>query len=295
MWYLIVFILLLVVAYLVLYTPWKKPVDRTVAGPFNLADSKEIGDTKASQLILANGNYGAFQAFIYPISFQRTGQLSLCSDGTTPRPGEPDCNSGRFGICPCTGTDCSPCKHVGYVNLLNISNVLRLELLNAPDASRQNAALVQLVVRTIRSDATNNTTQVVEETIVLPSLPLQKWTMITISRDGRRYDIYYDSSLVSSKRTEHILDTNTAVGPIIAGDANLQGSIVNIEVFSDRLSASQVSSNYSRLADTTGKPYLAKQDINVMDYLPICEGGACLKGPSVRPASPLLDWNVLYA
>ncbi len=295
MWVYIGFVLVLIVLYIVFFTPWAKPVDKSVKGPFNLQDAKQIADTKASQSMLANGNTGTFSAFVYPIFFQRTGQLSLCSDGTTPQPGEPDCNSGRFGICACSGTDCSPCKHVGYVNLLNVSNVLRLELLNAPDASRRNAALVQLVVRTLRTKTTTNDTEVVEETIALPSLPIQKWTMITIVREGRRYDIYYNSSLVSSKRSEHVLDINSAVGPVIAGDPKLQGSIVDITVVPNKFSASDVSYTYSRLADTNGQPYISKPDVNLLDYVPICKGGACLKGPGVRPSNPLMDWDTQYA
>lgn len=295
MWVYIGFLLVLIVLYIVFFTPWSPSVANVIKGPFNLQQGKQIADTKASQSMVATGNTGTFQGFVYPIFFQRTGQLSLCSDGTTPQPGEPNCNSGRFGICACVGTDCSPCKHVGYVNLVNISNVIRLELLNAPDASRRNAALVQLVVRTLRNKAITNTTEVVEETIALPSLPIQKWTLVTIAREGRRYDIYYNTSLVASKRTEHVLDINSAIGPVIAGDSNLQGSIVDITVSPGRLSASQVASNYARLADTNGQPYLSKQDVNLMDYVPTCEGGACLKGPSVRPSSPLMDWVTQYA
>lgn len=295
MWEYVGFVLVLIVLYIVFFTPWAKAADKSVKGPFNLQDGKQIADTKASQSMLANGNTGTFSAFVYPIFFQRTGQLSLCSDGSTPQPGEPDCNSGRFGICACVGTDCSPCKHVGYVNLLNISNVLRLELLNAPDASRRNAALVQLVVRTLRNKASSNDTEVVEETIALPSLPIQKWTLITIVREGRRYDVYYNSALVSSKRSEHVLDINSAIGPVIAGDPKLQGSIVDITVIPEKMSASDVAYTYARLADTNGQPYMNKKDVNVLDFVPKCEGGACLKGPTVRPSNPLMDWNTMYA
>jgi hypothetical protein len=288
-------LVVIVIFYIVFFYPWNAQKQTTIKGPFKLQEGKEVADTKSSQIILSNGNTGTFQAFVYPVMFQRTGQLSLCSDGSTPQPGEPDCNSGRFGICACDKTDCSRCKHVGYVNLINISNVVRLEILNAPDASRRNAALVQLVVRTLRNNATTNDTEVVEETIALPMIPLQKWTMITISREGRRYDIYYNASLVSSKRTEHVLDVGSAVGPILVGDKNMQGSIAYVDISDARSSASQVAYNYSRLADTTGQPYIMKGDIRLTDYIPVCDGGACLKGPSVRPSSPLMDWDTQYA
>ncbi len=294
MWFWIGLVVVAILIYLFLYTPWEKKEDKAVVGPFDLSQSKEIGDTKASQTIIARSNSGSLQAFVYPLAFQRTGKLSMCSDGSTPRPGEPDCNSGRFGICACQGTDCTQCKHIGYVNILNISNVIRIEMLTAPDASRQNAALVQLVVRTLRNNPTKNDTEVVEETLVLPEIPLQKWTMVTIARDGRRFDVYYNNKLVSSKRTEHMIDTNSAVGPILAGDPNLSGSVAYAEVFDRRLTQAEVAATYSRLADTNGQPYLSKSKFDINDFLSICKDGNCLKGPSVRPSSPLLDWDTMY-
>ena len=294
MWIWIVLGLAIITMLLFLFSPWQKK-DTTVTGPFPLEQVKQVGNTGASQRILAASNSGSLQAFVYPLAYQRTGQVSLCSDGTTPQPGEPNCDSGRFGICACVGTDCSRCAHVGYVNLLNISNVVRLEMLTSPDASRQNAAQVQLVARTLRKKSTDSTTETVEETLVLPTIPLQRWTMITIARDGRRYDIYYNDKLVSSKRTEHIIDTTSAVGPILAGDRNLTGSVAFVEVFDTRLSQAEVAANYSRLADTTGKPYISNEGPTFADMFSLCEGGACLKGPSVRPSSPLLDWDTRYA
>ena len=280
---------------LVLFAPWSSYKKKDVKGPYKLQTVTEVGDVKDTQKMLIEGNTGSLQAFVYPLSFQRTGQVSMCSDGTSPQPGEPDCNSGRFGICACEGTDCTKCKHVGYVNILNISDVVRLEMLTSPDASRQNAAVVQLVLRTLRRKPNSTDTQAVEETLVLPMIPIQKWTMITIARDGRRYDVYYNNKIVTSKRTEFVLDVNSAIGSIQAGDANLYGTITNVEVFSARLTEAQVAANYSRLSDTNGQPYSSKTDVKFIDFLPFCEGGNCLKGPSVRPSSPLLDWDTQYA
>jgi hypothetical protein len=295
MWFWIGFATAIVLMTGFLFAPkvWFEKND--VKGPYQLQKQEQIGDVKDTQTILTAANSGSLQAFVYPLAFQRTGKVSMCSDGSTPQPGEPDCNSGRFGICACEGTDCSKCKHVGYVNILNISNVVRLEMLTSPDASRQNAALIQLVVRTLRKKTTSNDTQVVEETLVLPMIPIQKWTMVTIARDGRRYDVYYNDKLVTSKRTEHILDINSAVGPIVSGDSNLYGSITNVEVFSTRLTQAEVAAKYSQLADTTGKPYSSSPDIKLSDFISFCKDGACLKGISVRPASPLLDWDTQYA
>jgi hypothetical protein len=295
MWFWIVLGLIIITMTVFLVVPLSVFQKKESKGPYQLQRAEQVGNVADTQTILTTTNSGSLQAFVYPLPFQRTGKVSMCSDGTTPQPGEPDCNSGRFGICACEGTDCSKCKHIGYVNILNISNVVRLEMLTSPDASRQNSALVQLVVRTLRKKATSNDTQVVEETLVLPMIPIQKWTMITIARDGRRYDVYYNAKLVTSKRTEHILDTNSAVDPIVAGDANLYGTITNVQTFPTRLTGAEVAANYARLADTNGKPYTASEDMKLSDFFSFCKDGACLKGISVRPASPLLDWDTQYA
>lgn len=271
----------------------------TTQGPLALETSPQVLDTAGSQTMLISSNAGSFQAFVYPLPFQRTGQAVVCSTSGTP--GQPDCSSGKYGICPCSGTDCSPCKHTGYVNILNISNLVRIELLAAPDASRQNASATQLVVRGTRANtayvAGNTTnispTETVEETISLPNLPIQRWTMITVAREGRRFDVYYNNKLVLSKRAQYILDTSSAVGPIIAGDSLLNGKIALIQVYPIKLTAVDVSVNYSNLTNTNGEPSLST-DTSILNGVNFCPGGSCFQGPAVKPASPLLEWDSNY-
>ena len=49
------------------------------------------------------------------------------------------------------------------------------------------------------------------ETFVLPPLPFQKWTMITINREGRRFDIYYNSTLYNTIRTNSTFPRITTI------------------------------------------------------------------------------------
>lgn len=262
--------------------------------PNDLAASKKIGNIDDLKSFFLDTNTGTLQAFVYPLPIQRTGQMTNCSSTDTPSPGDPSCSSGRYTLCACVEKDCGRCQHKGYINILNLSNILRLELLAAPDAGRRNAALCQLVVRTIRTSVTTGATETVEETLVLPNLPVQRWTMITIAREGRRFDVYYNAALVLSKRCQYVLDGSSLIGPAIAGDKNLNGQIVNVNLYSQKLSASDVARIYSILADTNGKPFTDKET-NFIDYLPFCKDGSCLKGPKIRPASPLYDWDTEYA
>lgn len=349
--------LAIVVAIVVVYwlIPWIKSPSKKA--PLELSSAPVVADTASAQTMLLGGNTGTLRAFVYPLAYERTGQLTLCSTSTPSAPGEPECSTGRFNMCPCEGGSCDKCKHKGYANILNVSNIVRLEVLTVPDAARQKMAGCQLVVRTMRNplpphalqgrcprgyyefnkdkggfccpveptmDGTKcpspilDTKQVCaldssrteglpvcpaqlpeqgtilqEETLVLPDIPFQKWTMITIAREGRRFDIYYNDALVLSKRTQYMLASTATFGPIIAGDPNLSGKVTDVDVVKTKKNMQDVQADYAKLADTNGAPYLKGKDF--FDYVPTCEGGSCLKGPTVRVESPLLDWDTNYA
>lgn len=274
-------------------------------GPFNLAKKPQVASSDVTKLLLNSTNTGTIQAFVYPLQAQKTGTMVLCNPTGSSNPGEPECSTGQYNLCKCVGNDCSKCSHSGYVNVLNISNVIRVELLAAPDAGRPNAASAQLVVRTTGMSApvladgssVQNAPQVqvvFEETIPLPEIPFQKWTLLTIAREGRRFDIYYNGKIVTSKRTQNVVDVRAAYGPIVAGDPNLIGKLAFVESFPEKLTQSQVEAKYKENADTTGQPRVSAP-LNVFDYLPNCEGGGCISGPKMRPGSPLLDWETQYA
>ena len=359
-----------IVVFLYFFKRLRDAPKSTTPGPFSLETKPEIGPAETTRLLLNATNTGTIQAFVYPLQPQKTGTVVMCNPSGSANPGEPNCSTGQYAMCKCQGNDCSKCVHSGYVNIMNISNVIRVEILTAPDASRQKASAAQLVVRTVgmatpivtacpvaNSEVTGieqyfgtvklccdaalvdgrcpNATReneqekfclvgdpetipepgfkaqfrnfrqcsvptpvkvqsTFEETIPLPEIPLQKWTMVTVAREGRRFDVYYNGKLVASKRTQYLVDTRSGFGPIIAGDPSLTGKIALVESFPQKLSEHEVMEKYKANADTTGKPTLP-DTFNVMDYLPNCKGGDCVKLPTLRPASPLLDWQVQYA
>jgi hypothetical protein len=346
-------------------------------GPFSLQKRPEVAKSETTRQLVNSTNTGTIQAFVYPLQAQKTGTLTLCSPSGTSNPGEPDCSTGQYNMCKCVGADCSKCTHSGYVNVMNISNVIRVELLAAPDAGRPNAASAQLVVRTVgmasqlvngcipkstelpvrsgdeaflgstrlccdvplvngecpsrkgpadlkplcrtgdvplSGDANTDfwaswfnsnikvcdtpdlpkVQTVFEETIPLPEIPFQKWTFLTIAREGRRFDIYYNGKIVMSKRTQNVMDTRAAFGPITAGDPNLIGKIAFVQTFPQKLTQTEVMANYKANSDTTGQPTLSAPG-SIFDYLPNCKDGGCISGPTMRPTSPLLDWQTQYA
>lgn len=374
-------IIAILIAFVVFWTFFKKlqePKQDVSQGPFSLQEKPQVAASDITKKLLNSTNTGTLQAFVYPLQAQKTGTVTLCNPSGSANPGEPECSTGQYNLCQCVGNDCSKCVHSGYVNVLNISNVIRVELLASPDAGRPNAAGAQLVVRTtgmgspivagcaIKShefpkteadrdllgdavlccdaplvngqcpDMNNMNFQqkvcrigeitgkagdewsqrvaqffnsllnpceqpnlpkvqtVFEETIPLPNIPFQKWTFITIAREGRRFDIYYNGELVMSKRTQNVVDVRAAFGPITAGDPNLIGKMAFVESFSEKLTQPQIMANYKANSDTTGQPMISSP-LNIFDYMPNCKDGGCITGPTMRPTSPLLDWQTQYA
>jgi hypothetical protein len=298
----------LLMAFIVFYFMFKRLTEKKVdesKGPFMLQKRPEVADSTVTRQLLNAANTGTLQAFVYPLQAQKTGTMVLCNPTGSANPGEPECSTGQYNLCKCVGNDCSKCVHSGYVNVVNISNVIRVELLASPDAGRPNAASAQLVIRTVGmaapttqgGTAIENTPRVqtvFEETIPLPEIPFQKWTFITIAREGRRFDIYYNGKIVMSKRTQNVVDIRAGFGPITAGDPNLTGKIAFVQTFPQKLSQADVLANYKAKADTTGQPFIS-DPTNLFDYLPNCKGGGCITGPKMRPTSPLLDWQTQYA
>jgi len=259
------------------------------AGPLALSQSPQLAPTDDAQRFL-RGNTGTFQAFFHLVPLQRTGQTTVCNN----KPGgDPNCSTDRYDLCECDKNDCTPCNHKSYFNLLNIGNVVKVEVLAVPDAGRPNAAQTQLVLRTTGMTPGATTTRITQETFALPPFPFQKWTFVTISREGRRFDVYYDETLVVSKRAQFSLDTAAGGSPIIAGEARLFGQVMWPMLNASRMSIQDVSRAYKDKTDTTGKP-IEKLSTKIFEKLNPCPAGGCLKPVTVRPASPLYNWDTDY-
>lgn len=289
-------------------------------GPTSLKGEVQILKMADAELFYARPE-GSFQGFFYLNAMNRTGSYTTC--GTNPN--QASCTDGTFGICNCQGSalnDCSVCKHVGYEPLISIAGVASVEVLTVPDASRQGKAMAQLVLKTegpaTSGSSTNRQTYI--ETVSLPYIPMQKWTMITICREGRRFDVYYDSALVVSKKTLYmpVSDTmNTNLRGIVSGSEALTGEVALVDLENRAYTMSEVAAAFARKADTRGAPRVSssftagyRDSAGLMPShtgsllsllqvsLPsvsICPEGNCFNAPTVRPASAIYDWSTSYA
>ena len=269
----------------------------SVDGPFSL--ESKVSVLKASNFLVpaAALNFlkqgkGTFHAYIYLDSLSQTGSMSDC--GT--RQNQPSCSSGLYDPCSCTSSvDCTNCTHAGYKNLVSLYGVYNLEVLPFPDASRPNTVSTQLAVQT------QTAKQTYIETIPLPPIPLQKWVMLTISKSGRRIDVYYNDLLVSSTTMLNMISTMQPSGSIVqAGDSTLSGKIGVISMNGESSTIGSVASRFSSTSDSRGAP--TKFAISLTSYTndikpvstggilnALCLDGSCLNLPRVGNASVSLS------
>ena len=331
-WLIGILISLVVITLVILYffpNLFAKSVQTSATGPYELSKVNTLFTSELCQQFQSSFA-ASLQGFFYIVPLQRTPTALPCNT-----PGNPSCEDGRFKKCQCKTEFCSDCVRNGYLPILKLADILSLEILGAPDAGRQGKAMAQLVIKTQSNvdasgnyvDASgNNVSTSVKyiETIALPPLPLQKWVMISIVREGRRYDIYYNNELVLSKKTDFEIADIVTKDNVKLGNPGFYGTSGLMNISMKSMSGMDVARVYSSYTDTRGVPLLSipstdiskstspttfsysMPSINIspptLPSLPslglsfsVCPSGSCVSTPTFRPAKPWLDWDTTYA
>lgn len=325
-WLIIPFIFIAVIFVMFFSPSFVEKAIVTSPGPYDLSKESTVVKIEDSN-VLVTGSEATFQAFVYFNPLMRTGTYGAC--GTNPN--QPSCADGTFGPCPCDAAsgDCGSCAHSGYQPVFNLNGLATLEVLTVPDASRQGQAMVQLIVKTEGKSLTSGSTatQKYIETLSLPSIKLQSWTMFTVAREGRRFDVYYNDKIVLSKQTLNMPISSLVASNlrgVVSGSPSLVGVLTNATVAPKRYTIQDVQASYIQLADTRGQPYIIPDKnappstivSNLTDatsasgvlptvgssMLPSFSGISipcittnCFSAPTVRPPNPLYDWSSPYA
>jgi hypothetical protein len=330
----IVILILLIILYVYPTIFYSVPT-KTNAKVFDLSLSSSIFDSP-SEFELNNSS--TFQGFVYIDPLQRTSTAMLCD-----KEGYPSCVTGRFDVCSCKTLNCDSCRRTGYIPILQIGDTCTLEILPAPDAGRQGKAMAQLSIRTQSSsfdtssqlydasgnlydasgnlydgpgkppprmliDPLGNSYYLYNEVFALPPIPLQKWTMITIVRDGRRFHIYYNNGVVLSQQTNYPIARTISETNVSCGNTSLNGKATLFSLNPSSQSGSQIASTYSQITDARGVPYVNTGPLSYlqtgigsslnnikMPSVSFCPSGGCVQPPTMRPAKPWLEWNTNYA
>ena len=285
-------------------------------GPYLLANSPAVFAATETNALIEGGNT-TFQGYFYILPLDRTPTAMKCGE-----PGYPTCEDGRFQTCVCDSSSCQNCIFHGYENLISIGNIINFQILGTPDAGRPGKAMAQLTIRT-QSPIDASGGEVLEkpvfytEVIDLPAISVQKWVMITISKTGRRFDVFYNNELVSSSKTLYMTATNAErTKQTNVGSSRISGYAGLLNKYDTNLSSLDVGKYYKDSTDTRGAPVMSDalpvvagnkpMGSNAGPTLPgfavtnfpipsLCSGGSCLDPPTTRPANPLYDWDTPYA
>lgn len=129
-----------------------------------------------------------------------------------------------------------------YTPLLQIENNWALEV--TPSPKEKQGVSARLRIQTQQGGTFQY------ETMDLPSFPKQRWTHLAILREGRRFDVLYDSRIVASQRLEHY--PVVIASPLSVGEKGLDGTVIHLKVNSRRLSPEEVERERKTHTDTNG-------------------------------------------
>lgn len=322
-WIFVIFIVVALSASLLYFYPqlFYPTLKTSALGPYTLNKATSIFDNSQALDFQRLANF-TLQGFVYIVPLSRTPTAMTCNT-----PGNPSCEDGRFHRCSCGSSfECSSCDRAGYIPVIQVSNVAFFEILAAPDAGRQGKAMTQLSIKTeanvdasgsaIDASGSSTISSKYIEVLSLPPIPIQKWVMLTIVKEGRRYDVYYDDKLVLSKRTQFKITVSPSNLGITVGNPGLNGNAGAFTVYNTIQRSLDVATTYKKMVDTRGAPYITlpadsytSVTMPQMPQMPSlstaisgvgfnwspCPSGSCFDAPKIRPAQPWLDWQTSYA
>lgn len=209
---------------------------------------------------------------------------------------KPSCADNSFRRCQCAtkdasgnfgkGNNCDNCKleDKGYMfKMLSKGDLLQLWLSGYTSENDKSKVDALLKVRTAKTSGEHYM-----ESVELPAIPLQKWVMITVVKEGRRFDVYYGAKLVSSSLTDFVpaasADSSLAW---MAGNTRWKGKLGYFVGVQKSQTSQDVLHDAESMLDTRGTP-LAYESMK-MEFslsMPECLFGQCNKFPQVKPLNP---------
>ena len=130
----------------------------------------------------------------------------------------------------------------------------------------------------------------------VPGFAMQRWNQLTLTLEGRSIDIYVNGALTKSALLDNVPPSGNSSVTIVPG--NVMGSVALAQVWSRRLTVSEVTANYASTADSQGRPFLGSallaplKNIETIPNL-FCSGGDCKT--ATPTAAPSQTWEFPYA
>ena len=246
-----------------------------------------------AQRVLPNSTC-AWTAAPYSIRFAiqiaqapRTVSKVDCIESSSPAPApafQPSCDDLSFNICSCSGADCTRCaiQSTSYLTkLFNVSDNLELWASGYTSPNDKPYVPALLKIRT-GSDINHH----FMESVSLPAIPLQRWTVITIVKEGRRFDVYYGAKAVATKLCSYVPIPPSSGSDWFVGASGWKGQIGLFSCLPKAKSVDDVSADVSSLVNTRGVPFYLDQLTLTMPKFSTCLFGNCNSLPTVKPTNP---------
>lgn len=132
-------------------------------------------------------------------------------------------------------------------------------------------------------------------TMILPGVPLQRWSQITVAFEGRTFDLYVNGQLIKSHSLKNLPPVSTSSITIVPG--GIMGQLAYVQLWARRLTVQETASNFTDTSDSQGRPFLGPDLMNALSNVPVpnlfCPSGGCVG--SQPTASPSQTWEFPYA
>ena len=162
-------------------------------------------------------------------------------------------------------------------------------------AMNYNPAQQELVWNFTQSKDSPDDTVQSEQTIHLQNVPLQKWTQVTLTSEGRSLDFYVDGKLQDSALLKNLPPSGNPSITIVPN--GVMGQTAYIQVWPRRLTVTEIGNNYTDTSDSQGRPFLGPELVNIIKATSLpnvfCPSGDC--APSKPEATHAQKWEFPYA
>lgn len=219
------------------------------------------------------------------------------AQGSTASSFAPSCSDYAYKPCQCLGTNCTACKiptTAGYLNqLLSVGDYVQLWAAGYTSQNDKPYVPALLKIRT-GTDASQH----YMESVALPAIPLQRWTIITIVKEGRRFDVYYGAALQVSTLTDYVPIAPDSSQQWFAGNPQWRGQIGLFRGFTKAAYEKDVLADMEELVDTRGIPYYSEDHQWAMPTLaiaPPCILGNCNTTPNATPPNQFMVFQTNLA
>lgn len=191
---------------------------------------------------------------------------------------------GTYTLCFYLRMDAVPDMRAGATPLLTWAGIWDLGY---------NAAKEELVWRF--NESPDSASLGSSEPVIVSPVPLQRWTQIVVTFEGRSADFYVNGQLVQSKSLTNVPPSANSSITIVPKGA--LGQIAYVQLWPRRLTMNEIAANYTDTSDSQGRPFLGPGFFGAIKGIKIpnlfCPSGNC--SGSTPTASASQTWEFPYA